>query len=220
MIRYVAYRKAVLAGMAGAVAWEAVARPIILAGVPYFDIVGTLGTLALPHGPAWAWWTAGMSMHLLVGAIWAVFYAYFFWSVLPLPPVLQGFLFGFVPMPLALFIMHPQFELMHPLVLGGKLPYSGLFGVSDGWHEPLAIIAGHFIWGSVLGLVYVRPVGYATKRPPDVKVARVKPARPAATARAPPVDRFMFATGVECSYPTLDQGRWRFDEMAACGHYR
>ncbi|NUJ81199.1 family 1 glycosylhydrolase [Methylocystis sp. FS] len=30
----------------------------------------------------------------------------------------------------------------------------------------------------------------------------------------------MFATGVECSYPTLDRGRWRMDEMAACSHYR
>ncbi|MBU6529173.1 family 1 glycosylhydrolase (plasmid) [Methylocystis sp. MJC1] len=30
----------------------------------------------------------------------------------------------------------------------------------------------------------------------------------------------MFATGIECSYPTLKGGRWRIDEMAACGHYR
>src|SRR4051812_6067526 len=50
MIRYVAYRKAVLAGMAGAVAWEAVARPLILAGVPFVDIVGTLGSGASACG--------------------------------------------------------------------------------------------------------------------------------------------------------------------------
>jgi len=30
----------------------------------------------------------------------------------------------------------------------------------------------------------------------------------------------MFATGIECSYPTLEGGRWRMDQMAACGHYR
>ncbi|BDV33556.1 family 1 glycosylhydrolase [Methylocystis iwaonis] len=220
MIRYVAYRKAVLAGMAGAVAWEAVARPLILAGVPYFDIVGTLGTLALPHASAWAWWAVGMSLHLLVGAIWGVFYAYFFWSVLPLPPMLQGLLFAFVPMPLALFIMHPQFELMHPLVQSGELPYSGLFGLSGGWREPASIAAGHLIWGAVLGLVYVRPVGYAAERLPRFIFEGRRPARPIAAARPPAEDRFMFATGVECSYPTLDGGRWRIDEMAACGHYR
>ena len=30
----------------------------------------------------------------------------------------------------------------------------------------------------------------------------------------------MFATGIECSYPTLEGGRWRMDQMAACEHYR
>ena len=29
----------------------------------------------------------------------------------------------------------------------------------------------------------------------------------------------MFATGIESSSPTLDQGRRRVDEMALCGHY-
>ena len=31
---------------------------------------------------------------------------------------------------------------------------------------------------------------------------------------------FMFATGVENSYPTIDNGRTRVDEMEKCGHYR
>ena len=30
---------------------------------------------------------------------------------------------------------------------------------------------------------------------------------------------FMFATGIECSYPTIDNGRVRRDELAECGHY-
>ncbi|MBA3944234.1 MAG: glycoside hydrolase family 1 protein [Herpetosiphonaceae bacterium] len=30
---------------------------------------------------------------------------------------------------------------------------------------------------------------------------------------------FMFATGIECSYPTIEQGRVRRDELAECGHY-
>src|SRR5437899_2382087 len=33
-------------------------------------------------------------------------------------------------------------------------------------------------------------------------------------------ENFMFATGIECSYPTIDQGRTRRDEMDECGHYR
>ena len=30
----------------------------------------------------------------------------------------------------------------------------------------------------------------------------------------------MFATGIECSYPTIDHGRWRRDEMDSTSHYR
>lgn len=31
---------------------------------------------------------------------------------------------------------------------------------------------------------------------------------------------FMFATGIECSYPTIDQGRTRRDQLEECGHYQ
>lgn len=230
MIRHVAYRKAIVAGMAGAAAWEAVARPLILAGVPFFDIVHALGILAVPHGPAWAWWAAGMLLHLVVGAIWAVFYAYFFWSLLPMRPALQGLAFAFVPMPLAILIMIPQLELMHPLTQPGRLPFAGPFGLGGGLHRPLSVALGHLIWGLTLGLLYTRPVGYAVDRPPgrvavdrlphprhDTSGRRQGPARP---APQPSDDRFLFATGIECSYPTLEGGRWRMDQMAATGHYR
>ena len=86
MIRHIAYGKAILAGVAGAVAWEIVARILIAIGVPFFSIVDTLGAVALPNGSALASWSVGMLLHLLVGAIWAVFYAYFFFSALPLRP--------------------------------------------------------------------------------------------------------------------------------------
>lgn len=220
MIRSIAYGKAIFAGMAGAIAWEIVARLLILAGLPFFDIVDTLGTLVVPHASAWESWTVGMLLHLVVGAIWAVFYAYFFWSVLPLRPAWQGMIFAFVPMPLAIFIMHPQFDLMHPLVQSGQMSSSGLFGLSGGVHEPLSIIAGHLIWGTVMGLLYTHPVGYPTGKPLRPNLRTGQSPTGAAALSAPPDPRFMFATGIECSYPTLEGGRWRMDEMAACGHYR
>ena len=30
---------------------------------------------------------------------------------------------------------------------------------------------------------------------------------------------FMFATGIECSYPTIDGGRWRIDQLKETKHY-
>jgi len=31
---------------------------------------------------------------------------------------------------------------------------------------------------------------------------------------------FMFATGIECSYPTIDGGRWRIDQLRETKHYK
>lgn len=219
MIRHIAYRKAVFAGVAGAVAWEILAKILVVTRVPFFSIVDTLGAVALPNGSAWAAWSIGMLLHLVVGAIWAVFYAYFFWSVLPLRPALQGMVFAFVPMPLAICIMRPQLELMHHLTPAGDLPASGLFGLGGGLYLPLTVAAGHLIWGTVLGALYTRPVGYAVKQPPR-PIPHSETARPVVLSPAPTDDRFMFATGIECSYPTLEGGKWRMDQMAACGHYR
>src|SRR5437868_2521980 len=130
MIRKVSFAKAVLAGMAGAAVWEATARLFqLLAGQPLFDIVYLLGTLLTGDAPAWLWWPTGMALHMLVGAIWAVFYAYFFWSTFEWRPAVQGVVFAFLPMLLATFIMRPQLELMHPLVQAGRLQFSGLFGL-------------------------------------------------------------------------------------------
>ncbi len=36
----------------------------------------------------------------------------------------------------------------------------------------------------------------------------------------PPMTSFMFATGIENSNPTIDQGRTRVDELDVCGHYK
>ncbi|HKO67504.1 MAG TPA: family 1 glycosylhydrolase, partial [Burkholderiaceae bacterium] len=223
MIRRVAYGKAVGAGMAGAIAWEAVARPLILAGVPFADIVYLLGTIAVPHGSALEWWSAGMALHLVVGAVWSIFYAYFFWALLSLRPTLQGLLFSFVPMALAIFVVRPQLELMNPLVQSGLIPFSGLFGLDAGWRGPLTVALGHLIWGAVLGWLYTRPVGYAVGGFSSRMQAKPRHQMSSEAITLPPHPsdlRFMFATGIESSYPTLDGGRWRMDLLDAAGHYQ
>ncbi len=224
MIRQVAYRKALFAGTVGALAWELAARPMIAAGLPVSDVVHLLGTVFFPHGAAWQWWLTGMALHLLVGALWASFYAYFFWALLPWRPALQGLAFSFIPMTLAIFAMRPQLELMNPLVHQGLLPFSGLFGTAAGWAEPLSIAAGHVIWGLSLGAMYTRPVGRPVGKSTHLpELAHLKSGQfklQTLQAQQQPDLRFVFATGIECSYPTLEGGRWRLDLMEATGHYR
>jgi hypothetical protein len=164
MIRRVAFRKALLAGASGALAWEAVVRALLLAGVPLFDIVRLLGTMMLGSVPAALWWPAGMALHAAVGAIWAVFYAYFFWSTLDWPPAAQGAAFALLPTLLAGLVMVPQIGTMHPLVLEGRLHAPALFAFDEGWGGPAGLALGHLAYGLVLGQLYTHPVGCRVRR--------------------------------------------------------
>ena len=166
MVRRVAFGKAVVAGAAGAVAWEAVARLGVWAGVPLFDIVRALGTLVSGSGAAWwQWWVAGIAMHVIVGVVWATFYAYFFWSSFDSPPFLQGMFFTLLPIILAGLIMIPQMDLMLADDLSSGFRHSfGIFAHGLGWLGPVSVILGHLIYGAVMGAIYIRPVGYAVER--------------------------------------------------------
>ncbi|HEY2867523.1 MAG TPA: hypothetical protein VGJ02_10560 [Pyrinomonadaceae bacterium] len=157
MIRRVAFGKAIIAGVAGAAAWEGLLRLLVLAGLPMFDLVRILGMMLAGRGaPAWEWWPVGMATHAMVGAIWAVFYAYFFWSFFDLQPALQGIVFSLLPAILAGSIMIPQMDLM----LDGQHPPLKMFAIGLGILGPISVLTGHLIYGLVMGSIYVRPVGY------------------------------------------------------------
>jgi beta-glucosidase/6-phospho-beta-glucosidase/beta-galactosidase len=216
LIRVVALRKAAVAGAAGAAAWEGTLRLIAFAGFPSFDIVRELGTLAFSQARPFEWWTAGAAAHALVGVAWAVFYAYFFWARLRWPPALQGLAFSALPAFLAALIVFPQLRLMH---MGAQIveidPRSMFDGLTAA--KSFGLLLGHAIFGLTLGTLYTHPVGHPANG-----------WRPKLAKRSTPTDRkrresnsgFMFATGIECSYPTIEHGRWRRDQMAATDHYR
>src|SRR5215208_2903882 len=164
MIRRVAFGKAVLAGAAGALAWELVLRLLVSLGLPLFDLVYVLGTMALGRASAWQWWLTGITLHAAVGAIWAIFYAYFFWSTFDWPPAVQGLAFSLGPATLAGLVMVPQMGLMHPLILQGEMPHPGVFAIKLGWGGPAGVLLGHLIYGAAMGSLYTRPVGYAAGR--------------------------------------------------------
>lgn len=217
MNRVVALRKAAAAGIAGAVAWEILLRSVLAAGIPTFDIVKSLGTLAFPDGPAPAWWMVGMAAHAFVGLCWAIFYAYFFWARLEWRPPLQGLVFILLPAVLALFLMSPQFELMHFEASIVRLTPDLLLPPLS----PLEIgglLAGHVIFGLTVGVIYTHPVGYPATKPPSVRCPHL-PSQ-SSGVRSQAQGGFMFATGIECSYPTIEQGQWRRDQMKSAGHYR
>ena len=216
MIRIISLRKALLAGAAGALAWEIVLRLLALAGLPLVDIVQGLGLIVSPDAPPQVWWPIGMALHLLVGVIWAAFYAYFAWSALSLRPLWQGLVFSLVPFVLAAAVVYPQVAVMQSSERVIHVsPWTLMAQVS--WRERAGILLGHLVYGAALGALYTRPVGYRAGKPPPTPAARRREPRRVAER---PAHAFIFATGIECSYPTLEKGRWRRDQMAATGHYR
>ncbi|HEU5284921.1 MAG TPA: family 1 glycosylhydrolase [Sphingomicrobium sp.] len=218
MIRVVALRKAAVAGAAGAVAWEAALRGFSLAGLPLFDIVRSLGTLVFRADAPLAWWPVGLAAHMLVGVCWALVYAYFFWGRFDWPPPLQGLAFSALPAALALLIVSPQLRLMQMGERQVRLT-AELIGPSLGAREIAGLLLGHVIFGLTVGALYTRPVGYRADRPPRLE------SRPASRRGRKPKrrrqdgDGFIFATGIECSYPTIEGGRWRRDQLDSTRHY-
>ena len=216
MLTVVAFRKAIFAGAAGALVWEAAVRILALLGLPTFDIVRELGTLAFPDGGPARWWPLGMAAHATVGGLWALFYAYFAWGRLRWPPALQGLVFALLPATLAALIVYPQLQLMHLPQQVAELDWRTLFGSLDA-RQVGGLVIGHALFGLTVGALYTHPVGYPADRRPGRRRARRR--GNSTGQRRAPDGRFIFATGIECSYPTVEQGRWRRDEMDGTRHY-
>ncbi len=220
MIRKVSYLKAFLAGALGASAWELFFRLGSLMTPLKFDISKFLGTLLLPETHIWQWWPLGFALHLSVGGVWSIFYAYFFWSSFKIPPAVQGVLFSLIPALAAGLSIVPQLSTMHPLILNRQFPETGFFAANLGWQGPASIFGLHLIYGLVMGFFYQKPVGYSVKK--ESKPLKWKKPGKIKTQSVPShgPGHFMFCTGIECSYPTIEKGRWRMDELDLTRHYK
>jgi len=215
MIRVVSLRKAVAAGAAGAVAMEVFSLAGRIAGLQTVDLVQQLSSVPFREWPLLAT-GAALVVHLSIGVCWAIFYAFFFWGRLRLPPVLQGLLFAIVPALLAILVVYPELALMRTSMDSVSLDPATYF-------RPLSsavvasLVVSHALFGLTLGLIYRKPVGYPSDHKPSPPAARRQGSSRA--RREEGSAGFMFATGVECSYPTIEHGKWRRDELESTRHY-
>ena len=215
MIRVVSLRKAVLAGLAGAFAMHAFSLGVAAFGGPSAGIADTLRSSAFRNSPLLAYGAAALT-DLSIGLCWAVFYAFFFWGRMRVRPPLQGLLFAIIPASLAILIVYPELALM-------RIPADTITISLRSFYAPLSagliasVAIAHAIFGLVMGAIYHRPVGYPCGSRPSLPAPRGRDRKPVYSERRP--DGFMFATGIECSYPTIEQGRWRRDEMDSTRHY-
>ena len=165
MIRSVALPKAILAGLAGAAAMEALSFVVRLAGVPAVDFVTELNSVMFQHSPLLAS-AGGLAAHLGVGVCWAVFYAFFFWGRFRLPPAMQGLVFAILPATLALLIVYPELALMRVPADAASLSLREFFAPLT-WASVGSILIAHALFGLTVGAIYRRPVGYRAGRKPS-----------------------------------------------------
>lgn len=216
MISVVSLKKAVAAGLAGAAAMELWSLAASQVGVPSVDFVAQFSSMLFDHSPLLT--AAGaFAVHLAVGVCWAVFYAFFVWARIRVAPPIQGLIFSLLPATLSILIVYPELALIHLGSESVRLTVASFLAPLS-WPAVAGLLVGHALFGLTVGAIYHHPVGYpADARPPLPRAARRQARR---GHRREHSAGFMFATGIECSYPTIEQGRWRRDELDSTRHYQ
>ena len=215
MMRVVALKKAAIAGLCGAAVMELYSLGGSRIGLSSIDFVQQLSSSAFVSSPLLADAIA-IAAHLGIGVCWAISYAFFFWGRLRLRPPLQGLIFASIPALLAILVVYPELALMRLHADMVTLDVARFLAPLS-FSMVASLIVGHALFGLTVGAIYRKPVGYAADQQPSKPAPRQKGQN--SGRRAERSQAFIFATGIECSYPTIHQGRWRRDEMDSTGHY-
>jgi hypothetical protein len=128
-----------------------------LAGRTRLDLPLMLGTLA-SEDPDRAR-VAGFAIHLMIGQVFAFFYAAGF-AALDRSGWLLGALFGLAHFVVALTVLVPLLQGVHPRMASERagpnstavLEPPGLFALNYGIATPMVALGAHVVYGAVLGL--------------------------------------------------------------------
>ena len=148
--------RALIGGLLGTVAFTALIYMAPLMGFPPMDLVTMLGTMFVSD-PSAAF-LPGLAVHVMIGLILSLGYAFFFARLLPGRPWLRGALYGVIPWVVAMVVVMPMMGLVHPLVRAGAMPDPGFFLMGMGTiMAPVGSLIGHLVYGAALGAIYGRP---------------------------------------------------------------
>ena len=140
---------AVVSGIVGTMAISMVMALGPTMGMPKMDIVGMLSTMfGKPNR------TLGWIMHLMMGVIFALIYA-FLWSLgIGSASWLVGLLFG-IGHWLVVGVMFALIPMMHAGIKSGEVDKPGLWMTNQGGMMAfMGGVMGHMVFGIVVALVY------------------------------------------------------------------
>jgi uncharacterized protein DUF6789 len=134
---------------AGLIAWVVFTLVLYMAplmGVPRMDLPAMLGGMFGLNSLALGW-----VMHLMIGVVLALIYAYWFVDVAGGAPWVRGLRFGVLPWLAMMIAIAPMLPVLNPML--AKMP-PGVFLANLGIMAAMGSLLGHLIWGAVLGTVY------------------------------------------------------------------
>ncbi len=99
-------------------------------------------------------WTVGFIANLTIGAIFGLFYAYFFETVYFVANAKTGLKVALWHLIAAAVAIFPFFNALHEFVGTGLYPNFGVLGSGLGLFTLALMIVGHFLFGASTGLLY------------------------------------------------------------------
>lgn len=141
---------AVISGILGTFAISAVMAVAPLMGMPKMDIVDLLSTMFGKPNKVMGW-----MMHLMMGVVFALIYA-FLWSLgIGSAGWLSGLIFGAAHW-LVVGLMMAMIPIMHVGIKNGDVEAPGLWMTNQGGMLSfVGGLMGHMVFGLVVALVYV-----------------------------------------------------------------
>ncbi|MEP7136262.1 MAG: DUF6789 family protein [Chloroflexota bacterium] len=140
---------AVIAGVVASLVFSVVLAMAPKMGMPKMDIVSLLGSMFGKPNQALGW-----MMHLMMGVVFALIYA-FLWSLgIGAATWLFGLIFGAVQW-LVVGMVMGMIPMMHAGIKSGAVKAPGLWMTSNGGLMAfMGGLVGHMIFGLVIALVY------------------------------------------------------------------
>ena len=140
---------AVIAGVVGTIVMTMIMVMASKMGMPKMDIVGMLGSMFGKENRA-----MGLFIHLMMGAIFALIYAYLWANGVGSATWHAGLIFGAVHWIVTGMGM-AMVPMMHAGIKSGDVPEPGAFMLKNGGMMAfMGGLMGHMVFGLVVALVY------------------------------------------------------------------
>lgn len=141
---------AVISGIVATLVFTMILKMAPKMGMPNMDIVDLLGSMFSPKSNQMLGWM----MHLMMGMVFAVIYAFLWSTGIGAATWISGLIFGAIHW-LIVGVMMAMIPMMHAGIKSGAVKAPGMWMTNNGGAMTfMGGLVGHMIFGVVVALVY------------------------------------------------------------------